>query len=76
MNAPVQVDAHNAFEPAARIYCVRIGVDPDAVRKLQHPFIAGMTVDVPAWKLEAERLLDLSTMLSAMKAAAQQGKAP
>lgn len=69
MNAP---EDHLApFEMAARIYCSRRGVDPDAAVPTPHPIIKGATVNHIAWRLEAERLLDLSMMLSAMRQASQ-----
>lgn len=58
------------YEAAARIYCAKIGVDPDATVKERHPFIAGLTRDVPAWHGAASQLIELSLMLSAMKEAA------
>jgi hypothetical protein len=58
------------FEKAARIYCERAGLDPDATVKVPHALIANMLVDsLPQWTDIADRLLDLSMLLSSMKAA-------
>lgn len=70
----IQVEAHDRlkpFERAARIYCKKNGVDPDATRKERHPVIVGMTRDVPHWHEAAERLLDVSLMLSSLREAAE-----
>lgn len=54
------------FEAAARIYCTKLGVDPDESVAVRHPLIVGMTMDAPMWHEAAERLIDLSRMLAAM----------
>lgn len=57
------------FEDAARIHCQRTGVDPDLLITVPHPTLAGVKESIPAWLLSAERLLDLSMLLSSLKAA-------
>lgn len=60
------------FEPAARIHCQRTGVDPDLLIAVPHPTLEGVKNTVPAWQFSAERLLDLSLLLSSLKAAQRQ----
>lgn len=58
------------FEAAARSYCAKVGVDPDATVKMPHPLVRGAVIDSPPmWHDAAERLIDLSVMLSSMKEA-------
>jgi hypothetical protein len=57
------------FEAAARIYCERQGLNPDDGVPVPHPLIANLTMQIPMWYDVAERLLDLSALLSCMKAA-------
>jgi hypothetical protein len=72
---PQEAPDHLApFEPAARIYCEHTGADPDGTTPLPHPLIQGASIHVLNWRLAAERLLDLSTMLTAMKQAAAASK--
>lgn len=58
------------YEPAARIYCTSAGVDPDEEIPVPHPLGIAVLTTVPRWTIEAERLIDLSRMLTAMKQAA------
>lgn len=69
-----QIPPHLApFEKAARIYCERAGLDADAVGQMPHPLIKGAVItSPPQWTEVAERLLDLSMLLSSMKAAQAQ----
>jgi hypothetical protein len=72
MNIPeTQTPPHLVpYERAARIYCDRAGLDADATVKVPHPLIANMLVDsLPQWTEVADRLFDLSMLLSCMKAA-------
>ena len=65
------------FERAARIYCDRAGLDTDATVKVPHPIIQNTLVDsLPQWTDIADRLLDLSMLLSCMKAAKEQEASP
>lgn len=57
------------FEPAARIYCQKTGMDPDLQLPRPHPTIAGLLEAWPQWRLIAEQLLDLSLMLTSMREA-------
>jgi hypothetical protein len=58
------------FEAAARSYCAKVGVDPDATMKMPHPLVRNAVIDSPPmWHDAAERLIDLSMMLSSMKEA-------
>lgn len=59
------------FEPAARVYCKSIEVDPDAVYHSLHPL--GVTLIRPEWHKHAEALIELSRMLNALREAASQG---
>lgn len=59
------------FEAAARSYCAKAGVDPDATVKVQHPLVRGAVIDSPPMRHDAaERLIDLSMMLSSLRDAA------
>jgi len=63
-----------AFEKAARLYCTRIGVDPDVAVPQPHPVLQGVMVSKTFWEITAERMADLGLMLQSMKAAS--GEAP
>lgn len=65
----IPIEHLQPFEDAARIHCQRTGVDPDMLVAVPHPTIQGVKDTVPAWHFSAERLLDLSMLLSSMKAA-------
>lgn len=62
------------YEPAARIYCAKAGIDPD----MQIPtgdksaIIGAGPKTIPQWTLVAEDLLELSLMLTALREAARQ----
>ncbi|SDH41689.1 hypothetical protein [Propionivibrio dicarboxylicus] len=56
-----------AFEAAARLYCTKAGVDPDDGVQVPHPLGIDVPHFVPRWHIEADRLVDLSRMLSAMR---------
>lgn len=62
------------FEAAARLYCVNCGINPNNEIKQRHPLGLALPYTVPQWTLEAERLLDLSRMLSALRDVAQAEK--
>lgn len=64
------------YEPAARIYCAKIGADPDQAVRVPHPVFPGAAIQVPRWAMEAERLVDFSLMLTALKEAARVPTAP
>lgn len=59
-----------AMEPAARIYCARVGINADTSVPAPHETIAGAKVFQPMWELIAEKMIDLAVMLDAMKEAA------
>lgn len=64
------------YERAARIYCDRTGLDADATAQVPHPLLAGQTVESwLQWTQIAERLMDLSQLLGAMKAAVSEAPA-
>jgi hypothetical protein len=64
------------YRPAAVALCELHGVDPDTDVPVQHPLLAGATVNRKAWELRAEALIDLSQMLLALRiGAASQGEA-
>lgn len=58
------------LEAAARIYCAKVGINPDEQIQTPHPLGLALPFSVPRWTIEAERLLDLSMMLTAIKEAA------
>lgn len=57
------------YEAAARIYCAKIGADPDEPIALPHPIIQGAVFSIPTWTDVAERMLDLSVLLSSIRQA-------
>lgn len=61
-------DILKAYEPAARIYCERLGADPD--EQVQAGSFLGIAKMVPVWYSIAVELHDLSIRLVAMKEAA------
>ena len=61
---------HHPYELAARNYCERIGHDPDEQVPMPHPLGLALPFTKPAWELAAEKLIDLSHMLGAMREAA------
>lgn len=70
--ASPDVDIYAPYEGAARIYCRNTGMDPDVLVPVPHPVIVDATDMVPAWRLAARSLMDLSEMLVALKQAALQ----
>jgi hypothetical protein len=52
-----------AYERHARIYCAKMGENPDQPLPLPHPQLAGVVVQVPVWYTVAERMFDLTTLL-------------
>ena len=67
---------HDAFieamEPAARIYCEKQRLDPDANVPVPHEQLQNVMVPTPMWRLVAEKMVDLTLMLQAMKEAQAQ----
>lgn len=59
------------YERAARIYCEKAGLDPNEMIPVPHATIAGAADLVPQWAMVAERMIDLSMLLTAMKEAAK-----
>ncbi len=62
------------YETAARIYCAKMGWDPDESIQLPHPTIVGHEIEVPRWELAAEELIEFSAKLSSLKEAFEQPK--
>ncbi len=60
------------FERAARIYCQKVGIDPDGATVQPHPVLAGMTVSTPQWHEVAAGMLELNLMLLSIREAALQ----
>lgn len=75
-NEPTYTDEpHLApYEQAARIYCARIGVDPEGVQEVPHPSGLAVPCFRKAWCFAADKLIDLSHMLGALREAADQSK--
>lgn len=63
-----------AMKPAAVIYCVGLGIDPNETVSEPHPFIQGATTQRPMWEVVAERMVDLTRLLSAIRRAGEQAK--
>ena len=57
------------YEQAARLYCARLGVDPNAVSEVAHPSGLAVPTFRPAWAFAADKLIDLSHMLGALREA-------
>jgi hypothetical protein len=60
------------FERAARIYCDKAGMDPDLKVRMPHPALEGVHLEIAQWETVAERLLDVSLMLTSLKEASAQ----
>jgi hypothetical protein len=58
------------YERAARIFCAKSGLNADATVQLEHPTFLGTTVEVKQWELVAERMYDLSLLMTSMRDAA------
>jgi hypothetical protein len=62
-----------AYEVAARIYCAKIGANPDQMLAVPHPHLANINVNVPFWYTIAERMFDLHMLLSSISQARLEG---
>ncbi len=60
------------YEKAARVYLQREGQDPDKLIRRSHPLFPDVELHDPLWFDIAEQMLDLSRLLSAMKAAQKE----
>lgn len=60
-----------AFEPAARIYCAKVGLDPDTLVPGESSTILGAYSSQPFWYQIARQLAELSLRLVSMKEAAE-----
>ena len=69
-------DHLNPIEPAARLYCGMLGIDPDQQMAADHDLLAGVVNARPQWHFAAEKLLDLMQMLNALKAAHSAQQSP
>lgn len=59
------------YEVAARLYCERIGEDPEARVPAPHATLKGVTdMSGRVWHLAAHKLHDLSMMLTSLRDAA------
>lgn len=59
------------YEVAARLYCERIGENPDQRVPRPHPEIQGVVdTSTRVWHLAADKLHDLSMMLTSLRDAA------
>lgn len=60
-----------AYEPAARIYCGKLGVDPDMMVPDTDQVLIGVQKMVPLWHSAALELHDLSMQLVSLQEAAR-----
>lgn len=60
------------YEPAARLYCEKKGIDPDQRVPVRHPQGLAVACYRFAWQLAADELMDLSMMLTALREASTQ----
>lgn len=58
------------YERAARIFCLKSGLNPDATVHLEHPTFHGTMIQTTQWELTAERMYDLSLLMVSMREAA------
>lgn len=58
------------YELAARLYCKRIGEDPEARVPMPDPKIPGASIPGRMWWLAAEKIHDTSMLLTSMNDAA------
>lgn len=58
------------YETAARLYCQRIGENPDERIPMPDPKIPGVQLPGRMWWLGAEKIHDMSMLLTSMKDAA------
>lgn len=59
------------FEAAARLYCQKVGIDPDEKIPVQNRRLVGVNSFVYRWQLAAEELMDFSMKLTSLREAAQ-----
>jgi len=57
------------YEKAARIFCQKLGINPDEIRQVPHPGGLAMMVDRPCWRFAADELVDLSLKLASLREA-------
>lgn len=69
MSGPIDMGDVKPYEAAARIYCKKMGMDPDMRVPRPHPEIAGIVVHVRMWEVAAAELIDLSMKLTSLKEA-------
>lgn len=74
--APLTNPDLTPYEAAARLYCAQTGQDPDAEMVIPHPFLRGTTQRVPFWHAIAERMVDLSLLLTSMRKASEGQTTP
>lgn len=67
----IQDEILKAYEPAARIYCGKLGCDPDMMVPDPDQLFIGVEKMKPVWHSVAHELHDLSMRLVSMKEAAQ-----
>lgn len=60
-------EVHIAYEKASRIYCARMGIDPDLKIPFPHPTGLDVPYSRPQWTMVADDLYDLSQKLVAIK---------
>jgi hypothetical protein len=57
------------YERAARIFCAKSALNPDATVHLEHPTFHGTMIQTTQWELVAERMYDLSLLMVSMREA-------
>jgi hypothetical protein len=68
---PLTKEQLKHYEVAARLYCERIGENPDERTHAPHPTIKGVVDNSGrVWHLAAHKLHDLSMMLTSLRDAA------
>lgn len=61
-----------AYERAARVFCQKSGLNPEVSVRMAHPTLEGVWVEVKQWELTAERMYDLSLLLTSLKEAGER----
>ena len=59
-------------QPAARIYCKKIGVNPDNEVEIPHPEGLAVLVKRPVWMFIGDQMVEMMLMLQSIKEAEQE----
>lgn len=71
---PQETHRLRPMEPAARILCIKLGLDPDEFTEDMHPTLLGVSAPVKLWVVKARELVYFAQMLTSLKEAGEQMK--